>query len=74
MTTWSETVLPQGCIAKFVPRIRCFDCPGKLYTAGPEHSVANFQLHLKNRNHQNNLKEREIKEMASSDFEKVDSI
>lgn len=32
-------------------RIRCTDCPGKLYTPGPEESLTNFEIHLKNRAH-----------------------
>ncbi|TAQ83816.1 hypothetical protein B7494_g7864 [Chlorociboria aeruginascens] len=35
----------------FLPRIRCCDCPGKLYTPGPETTVGNFEVHLKNRQH-----------------------
>ncbi|KAH8895025.1 SNF5-like protein [Thozetella sp. PMI_491] len=34
-----------------LPRIRCHDCPGKLYTPGPEMTVGNFEVHLKNRQH-----------------------
>jgi len=35
----------------YLPRIRCHDCPGKLYTPGPEMTVGNFEVHLKNRQH-----------------------
>lgn len=35
----------------FLPRIRCLDCPGKLYTPGPDTTVGNFEVHLKNRHH-----------------------
>ena len=35
----------------YYPRIKCLDCPGKLYTTGPETSVKNFEVHLKNRMH-----------------------
>ncbi|KAI9047895.1 hypothetical protein LZ554_007697 [Drepanopeziza brunnea f. sp. 'monogermtubi'] len=35
----------------FLPRIRCNDCPGKLYTPGPERTVGNFEVHLRNRQH-----------------------
>ncbi|KAL8681567.1 MAG: hypothetical protein Q9186_002307 [Xanthomendoza sp. 1 TL-2023] len=35
----------------FYPRIKCKDCPGKLYTPGPEMGVNNFEVHLKNRLH-----------------------
>ncbi|OBT52107.1 hypothetical protein VE04_06599 [Pseudogymnoascus sp. 24MN13] len=33
------------------PRIRCSDCPGKLYTPGPGMSVEGFEVHLRNRQH-----------------------
>ncbi|KAL8643028.1 MAG: hypothetical protein Q9228_000324, partial [Teloschistes exilis] len=35
----------------YYPRIRCNDCPGKLYTPGPELGVNNFEVHLKNKIH-----------------------
>jgi SWI/SNF-related matrix-associated actin-dependent regulator of chromatin subfamily B protein 1 len=35
----------------FMPRIRCNDCPGKLYTPGPDLTAMNFEVHLKNRMH-----------------------
>lgn len=35
----------------WLPRIRCNDCPGKLYTPGPDTTVENFEVHLKNRQH-----------------------
>lgn len=36
-------------------RIRCTDCPGKLYTPGPGESLNNFEVHLKNRSHRANV-------------------
>lgn len=42
----------------FLPRIRCLDCPGKLYTPGPEMTVQNFEVHLKNRQHRERVDER----------------
>jgi SWI/SNF-related matrix-associated actin-dependent regulator of chromatin subfamily B protein 1 len=42
---------PQNLKFKWTPRIRCHDCPGKLYTPGPEKSAENFLMHLKNRGH-----------------------
>ncbi|KEQ83162.1 SNF5-domain-containing protein [Aureobasidium pullulans EXF-150] len=33
------------------PRIRCDDCPGKLYTAVREDTIGKFEIHLKNRKH-----------------------
>lgn len=42
----------------FFPRIRCLDCPGKLYTPGPDTSASNFEVHLKNRNHKERVEAR----------------
>ncbi|KAI1282470.1 hypothetical protein F5Y07DRAFT_240742 [Xylaria sp. FL0933] len=42
----------------FLPRIRCLDCPGKLYTPGPDSSASNFEVHLKNRNHKERVEAR----------------
>jgi len=50
--------LPANHKAYFLPRIRCIDCPGKLYNAGPEQTVNNFELHLKNRVHMENVRKR----------------
>ena len=53
----TRVVVPQAHIAgkelhwEWTPRIRCHDCPGKLYTPGPENTVENFLMHLKNRGH-----------------------
>lgn len=35
----------------WLPRIRCRDCPGKSYTAGPDLTVGNFEVHLRNKGH-----------------------
>lgn len=43
--------IPQGVQFFYLPRIRCHDCPGKLYTPGPDTTVGNFEVHLKNRLH-----------------------
>ncbi|KAL9598960.1 MAG: hypothetical protein Q9219_004143 [cf. Caloplaca sp. 3 TL-2023] len=42
----------------YYPRIRCLDCPGKMYTPGPELGVNNFEVHLKNRNHRDKVEAR----------------
>lgn len=42
----------------FLPRIRCLDCPGKLYTPGPDMSANNFEVHLKNRQHREKVETR----------------
>ncbi|KAL9617441.1 MAG: hypothetical protein Q9160_007753 [Pyrenula sp. 1 TL-2023] len=44
---------------KYFPRIRCHDCPGKLYTPGPGTGVENFEVHLKNRNHREKVERRQ---------------
>lgn len=43
--------IPPNIKFYFLPRIRCLDCPGKLYTPGPDMSALNFEVHLKNRVH-----------------------
>ncbi|OXV05986.1 hypothetical protein Egran_06246 [Elaphomyces granulatus] len=43
---------------QYLPRIRCHDCPGKLYTPGPGTTVDNFEVHLKNRQHKERVEER----------------
>ncbi|KAI1261150.1 hypothetical protein F5Y18DRAFT_402757 [Xylariaceae sp. FL1019] len=42
----------------FLPRIRCLDCPGKLYTPGPDTSASNFEVHLKNKAHKERVEAR----------------
>ncbi|KAL1311040.1 hypothetical protein AAFC00_001256 [Neodothiora populina] len=42
----------------WVPRIKCFDCPQKLYTAVPEDTAAKFEVHLMNSKHKAAVKER----------------
>jgi SWI/SNF-related matrix-associated actin-dependent regulator of chromatin subfamily B protein 1 len=44
-------VIPPNIKFMYLPRIRCHDCPGKLYTPGPGMTVENFEVHLKNRQH-----------------------
>lgn len=39
-------------------RVRCLDCPGKLYTPGPGESLNNFEIHLRNRLHRANVNKR----------------
>ena len=46
----------------YLPRIRCHDCPGKLYTPGPEMTVGNFEVHLKNRFHREKVEQRMARE------------
>lgn len=51
---------------KYFPRIRCNDCPGKLYTPGPAMTVENFEVHLKNRNHKEAVAARLAREKGGS--------
>ncbi|KAI3621498.1 swi-snf complex subunit [Moniliophthora roreri] len=39
-------------------RIKCIDCPGKLYHPGPGETLSNFEIHLKNRQHKQRVHER----------------
>ncbi|KAF9011896.1 hypothetical protein BDQ17DRAFT_1321887 [Cyathus striatus] len=39
-------------------RIKCSDCPGKLYTPGPGETLSNYEVHLKNRIHRQRVNER----------------
>lgn len=49
---------PPGVKLQFLPRIRCNDCPGKLYTAQPGKVVDDFEVHLRNRLHREKVQER----------------
>ena len=42
----------------WVPRIKCNDCPGKQYTAARNNAAENFEIHLKNRQHQQRVDNR----------------
>jgi SWI/SNF-related matrix-associated actin-dependent regulator of chromatin subfamily B protein 1 len=48
----------EGIKYMYLPRIRCHDCPGKLYTPGPDTTVGNFEVHLKNRQHRERVDSR----------------
>jgi SWI/SNF-related matrix-associated actin-dependent regulator of chromatin subfamily B protein 1 len=50
--------LPPTIKYMYLPRIRCSDCPGKLYTPGPGTTVENFEVHLKNRGHRDKVEGR----------------
>ncbi|CAE6459210.1 unnamed protein product [Rhizoctonia solani] len=47
-------------------RLKCLDCPGKLYTPGPDQTLSNFEVHLKNRAHRANVNKRVIAEAAAA--------
>jgi SWI/SNF-related matrix-associated actin-dependent regulator of chromatin subfamily B member 1 len=53
-----DAVKPENIKHQFLPRIKCNDCPGKIYTAGPEHSAGNFEVHLRNRVHKDRVEAR----------------
>jgi SWI/SNF-related matrix-associated actin-dependent regulator of chromatin subfamily B protein 1 len=36
--------IPANIEFAWLPRIRCRDCPGKSYTAGPDTTVQNFEV------------------------------
>jgi SWI/SNF-related matrix-associated actin-dependent regulator of chromatin subfamily B protein 1 len=50
--------LPDTMKYQYQPRIKCNDCPGKLYTAGVGQTVDNFEVHLKNRLHKERVEQR----------------
>jgi SWI/SNF-related matrix-associated actin-dependent regulator of chromatin subfamily B protein 1 len=60
---------PEGVKWMYLPRIRCHDCPGKLYTPGPETTVGNFEVHLKNRHHRERVDTRVAAAAAAADGE-----
>lgn len=39
-------------------RIKCLDCPGKLYTPGPGETLQNYEVHLRNRQHRQKVNAR----------------
>ncbi|CUA72931.1 SWI/SNF chromatin-remodeling complex subunit snf5 [Rhizoctonia solani] len=47
-------------------RLKCLDCPGKLYTPGPDQTLTNFEVHLKNRAHRANVNKRVLAEAAAA--------
>ncbi len=49
---------PAGVKIVYMPRIRCNDCPGKLYTAQPGRVVDDFEVHLRNRMHREKVASR----------------
>ncbi|PWY79740.1 SWI-SNF complex subunit [Aspergillus heteromorphus CBS 117.55] len=70
----TETMLPVANVNsqpghklkyQYLPRIRCHDCPGKLYTPGPGTTVENFEVHLRNRQHKERVEDR-IAKMAAA--------
>ncbi|RYP09515.1 hypothetical protein DL765_008409 [Monosporascus sp. GIB2] len=65
INTGSQVPMPQAGAAVppnvrfyFLPRIKCLDCPGKLYTPGPDTTASNFEVHLKNKQHKEKVEAR----------------
>ncbi|CAI4219210.1 unnamed protein product [Parascedosporium putredinis] len=54
--------LPADTKYMFLPRVRCKDCPGKLYTPGADMTASNFEIHLKHNKHREKVNKREGKE------------
>ncbi|KAI9751420.1 MAG: hypothetical protein M4579_006085 [Chaenotheca gracillima] len=54
----TNTPIPDHIQYQWLPRIRCNDCPGKLYTPGPGTTVENFEVHLKNKAHRERIEKR----------------
>lgn len=50
--------LPEGVKHAWLPRIRCLDCPAKLYTPGPDMTAQKFEAHLKFSGHKEKVKAR----------------
>lgn len=50
-TAPSCDVIPDEVVFAHVPRVRCLDCLGKLYSLGSEHTAENFDVHPRNRLH-----------------------
>lgn len=49
---------PAGLRLQYLPRIRCNDCPGKLYTAQLGKVEEEFEVHLRNKKHRAAVEER----------------
>lgn len=58
---------------QWLPRIRCNDCPGKLYTAMPKDTAEGFEVHLKNRKHKEAVEERIRRQGAGGAGESADA-
>ncbi|KAJ7772140.1 hypothetical protein DFH07DRAFT_734187 [Mycena maculata] len=41
-------------------RLKCLDCPGKVYITGPGETLNNYELHLKNRLHRQRVNDRMV--------------
>ena len=52
---------PEDGTARFMylPKLRCNDCPGKVYNAEPGKTEAAFEVHLRNRLHRERVERRQ---------------
>ncbi|KAJ7502953.1 hypothetical protein B0H11DRAFT_1711497 [Mycena galericulata] len=46
-------------------RLKCLDCPGKVYITGPGETLSNYELHLKNRLHRQRVNDRMVNSSIS---------
>ncbi|KNC96804.1 uncharacterized protein SPPG_08006 [Spizellomyces punctatus DAOM BR117] len=53
-------IVPKGKTGEL--RLKCYDCPGKLYQTGPGETLNNFEIHLKNRHHRANVNARLVRQ------------
>ncbi|KAI5291350.1 SWI/SNF chromatin-remodeling complex subunit [Ascosphaera aggregata] len=62
--TMNPATVPNGHKVKwyYIPRIRCLDCIGKLYTPGPMHTLDNFEVHIRMKSHREKVDARWAKE------------
>lgn len=51
----ADAPLPDIVKYQYLPRIRCNDCPGKMYNVGPDQTASGFEVHLRNRLHREKL-------------------
>ncbi|KAK7887938.1 SWI/SNF chromatin-remodeling complex subunit [Exophiala xenobiotica] len=57
----APTEANRSFVHKYVPRIRCPDCPIKTYMPGPGLTAEGFEAHLKHKQHRSNVEERQAK-------------
>ncbi|KAI5294035.1 SWI/SNF chromatin-remodeling complex subunit [Ascosphaera acerosa] len=64
VTTMNPSAVPPDRKVKwyYIPRIRCRDCIGKLYTPGPGHTLDNFEVHVKMKSHREKVNARRARE------------
>lgn len=58
----TETLLADAIKWQWLPRIKCNDCPKKMYNAVRANTEAEFEKHLRNRGHRVLVEERVARE------------